>query len=101
MAMASSHSIKIAVACPIPGERAAFLEWLSLAGYDAIPMLNISTLARDVAAKPSEAVIADVSLVSAADLPRIVQMLGPNRPLLLVGNPEDAIEDVPRDATWI
>jgi hypothetical protein len=28
-------------------------------------------------------------------------MLGPNRPLILVGHQKDAIEDVPRDATWI
>ena len=27
-----SSSIKIGVACPIPGERAAFLEWLTKAG---------------------------------------------------------------------
>ena len=41
-----------------------------------------------MATKPIEALIADVSLVSAADLPRIVKMLGLNRPLILVGAPE-------------
>jgi hypothetical protein len=97
----SSNLVKIGVACPIPGERAAFLEWLSLAGYEPVPMLNIDSVGRDLASRPIEALIADVSLVSAADLPRIVRTLGANRPLILVGNPQDAIEEVPRDAAWI
>ncbi|HYE89249.1 MAG TPA: hypothetical protein VEA16_23015 [Vicinamibacterales bacterium] len=89
------------MACPVTGERAAFLEWLSLAGYEPVPMLNLELVMRDVAARPVEALIADVSLVSPVEFPRLVKTLGPNRPLVLVGNPEDAIEDVPRDATWI
>jgi hypothetical protein len=28
-------------------------------------------------------------------------MLGANRPLVLVGHPEQRLEDVPRDATWL
>lgn len=97
----AASSVKIGVACPIAGERAAFLEWLSVAGYDPVPMLNIDTVGRDLNTRPIEALIADVSLVSAADLPRIVKTLGQNRPLVLVGDPKDAIEAVPRDATWI
>jgi len=97
----AANSVRIGVACPIPGERAAFLEWLSAAGYEAMPMLSIDSLARELNTRPMEALLADVALVSAADLPRIVRILGPNRPLILVGAPEDAIEDVPRDATWI
>jgi hypothetical protein len=97
----ASNTIKIGVACPIPGERAAFLEWLNLAGYEPVPMLTIDSVGKDFAARPLEALVADVSLVSAADLPRIVKMLGQNRPLILVGNPSEAIEDVPRDAAWI
>ena len=99
--MANSRSIKIGVACPIPGERAAFLEWLSNAGYEPVPMLDIDSIGRDMSARPIEALIADVSLVAASDLPRIVRILGANRPLILVGHPEDAIEDVPKDAAWI
>ena len=94
-------SVKIGVACPIAGERAAFLEWLSLAGYEPVPMLTIDAVGRDLNTRPIEALIADVSLVSAADLPRIVKVLGQNRPLILVGDPKDAIEEVPKDATWI
>lgn len=100
MAMAAT-SVPIGVACPVTGERAAFLEWLTLAGYEPMPMLNIDTVGRDLGSKPIEALIADVSLVSASDLPRIVKILGQNRPLVLVGHPKDAIEDVPNYATWI
>ena len=99
--MASANTVKIGVACPIAGERAAFLEWLTLAGYEPVPMLNIDTVGRDLNTRPLEALIADVSLVAAADLPRIVKTLGHNRPLILVGDPKDAIEEVPCYATWI
>jgi hypothetical protein len=97
----AANPVKIGVACPNPGERAAFLEWLNLAGYEPVPMLGIDTIARELPHKPIEALIADVSLVSATDLPRLVRVLGGNRPIILVGEPRDAIEDVPRDATWI
>jgi hypothetical protein len=97
----AANTVKIGVACPIPGERAAFLEWLNFAGYEPVPMLSLDTVAREMSARPFEALIADVSLVSHADLPRLSKLLGPNRPLILVGPPEDKIEEVPRDATWI
>ena len=105
----AANRIKIGVACPLPGERAAFLEWLSGTDYEPVPMLNLETVAKDLSAtvgkdlssRPVEALIADVSLVPAADLPRVVRMLGPNRPLVLVGAPKERIEEVPRDATWI
>jgi hypothetical protein len=99
--MASSHLVKIGVACPIPGERAAFLEWLTLAGYEPVPVINIEGIGRDLASRPIEALIADVSLVPASRLANLVKTLGSNRPLILVGEPESAIEDVPREAAWI
>jgi hypothetical protein len=99
--MASRTPVKLGVACPIPGERAAFLEWLTLAGYEPVPMISLDTLTRELAARPIEALIADVSLVPKQDLPRLVKTLGANRALILVGNPDQAIEDVPRDATWM
>lgn len=99
--MATGTSVKIGVACPIPGERAAFLEWLTLAGYEPVPMISLDGLARELAARPIEALVADVSLVPKQDLPRLVKTLGPNRALILIGNPDQAIEEVPRDATWM
>ena len=97
----SDKRVKIGVACPITGERAAFVEWLNRAEYDPLPMLDIDSLGREAGSRPIEALIADVSLVSKDDLQRVVKLLGQNRPLILVGDPEDCIEDVPRDATWI
>lgn len=97
----AANTVRIGVACPIAGERAAFLEWLNLAGYEPVPMISVDALARDMAAKPIEALIADVQLVSAEALPRIVKILGNNRPLILVGAPGEGIEQVPRDATWM
>ena len=99
--MASSHPVKIGVACPIPGERAAFMEWLKLAGYEPVPMISIDAIGQDISSRPIEALIADVSLVSKAELPRVVKALGPNRPLIVAGEPKKKIEDVPRDATWV
>jgi len=97
----AANTIKIGVACPNPGERAAFLEWLNLAGYEPVPMLQIDSVGRDLQSRPIEALVADVSLVAVADLPRIVKALGANRPLVLVGEPAEAIEEVPTLATWI
>jgi hypothetical protein len=97
----AANSVKIGVACPIPGERAAFLEWLTYAGYEPVPMLSLETVAREMSARPFEALIADVSLVPRTELPRVTKLLGANRPLILVGHPEESIEEVPRDATWI
>ena len=99
--MANPHPVRIGVACPIPGERAAFLEWLKLAGYEPVPMISLDTLPKELTARPLEALIADVKLVSKADLPKLVKTLGPNRALILTGAHKDAIEDVPKDATWM
>jgi len=79
---------RIGVACPILGERAAFMEWLSAAGYEPVPMLDLDLLARELSSRPVEALIADVSLVSVADLPRLIRLLGANRPLIVVGEAE-------------
>jgi hypothetical protein len=99
--MASPNTVKVGVACPIPGERAAFLEWLTHAGYEPVPMITLETIARDLTTRPIEALIADVSLVKKDTLAQLVKVLGPNRPVILVGLPNEKIEDVPRDATWL
>lgn len=92
---------RIGVACPILGERAAFMDWLQAAGYEPVPMLDLDVLARDLSTRPIEALIADVALVPAADLPRLIRILGANRPLIVVGEAALALETVPRDVTWI
>ncbi len=92
---------RIGVACPILGERAAFMDWLSAAGYEPAPMLDLDLLGRDLNTRPVEALIADVDLVPAAELPRLLRILGANRPLIVVGEAAKALETVPRDVTWI
>jgi hypothetical protein len=99
--MANSNAVRIGVACPIPGERAAFLEWLTLAGYEPVPMISIDNMTRELTTRPIEALIADVSLIPKNDLQRVVKVLGANRSLIVVGAREKRIEDVPRDATWM
>ena len=91
----------------------AFMEWLKVAGYLPVPMLSLESVARAMSANPFEALISDASLLTAAELPRIVKMLGPNRPLVLVGNPDQKllsyqylqtlpkIADSPNASTWI
>ena len=97
----AANQVKIGVACPIPGERAAFMEWLSDTAYQAVPMMSLESVPREMTTNPFEALIADTALITAPDLPRIVKMLGANRPLIVVGNPDQKIEEVPRDATWL
>ena len=92
---------RIGVACPILGERAAFMDWLSAAGYEPVPMLDLDLLARDLSTRPVEALIADVSLVPVVELPRLIRLLGANRPLIVVGEASNSLEAVPRDVTWI
>lgn len=96
-----ANKIRVGVACPIPGERAAFIEWLDGSGYEPVPMLDLDSVGRDLSVRPIEALISDVRFVPATELPRVVRLLGPNRPLLLVGAPGTGPEVVPRDATWI
>lgn len=96
-----STKTRIGVVCPIPGERAAFVEWLNAAGYEAVAMLDLDSLGRELSVRPIEALISDVLFVPATELPRVVRLLGPNRPLLLVGGPGTGPELIPRDATWI
>lgn len=93
--------VRIGVACPIPGERAAFAEWLDAAGYEPVPMLDLDSVGRELNVRPIEALISDARFVPATELPRIVKLLGANRPLLLVGAQGTGPEVVPRDATWI
>ena len=92
--------VRIGVACPSPGERAAFLEWLDAAGYEPVPMLDLDSVARAFEAGSMEALIADAALVPASELPRVMRTLGLNRPLVLVGEPDAEPLRVPRQTTW-
>lgn len=77
------------------------MDWLSAAGYEPAPMLDLDLLGRELNTRPIEALIADVALVPAVELPRLLRILGANRPLIVVGEAANALEAVPRDVTWI
>jgi hypothetical protein len=81
---------RIGLACPIPGERAALLEWLSSAGYDPVPMIESASITRELAAGGFEALIVDSALVSGADAAPWLRVLGNNRPLIIVGEVDAA-----------
>jgi hypothetical protein len=77
---------RIGLACPIPGERAALLEWLSAAGYDPVPMIESDSIARELTGDGFEALITDWALVADSDSSPWLRMLGANRPLIIVGD---------------
>jgi len=81
---------RIAVACPVPAERAAFLEWLASAGYEPVPMLGLDAIVRE-SDRGFEALIADFDLVVRADAAPFIRMLGPNRPLIVIGDESGAV----------
>src|SRR5262245_14855411 len=93
--------ISVGVACPVPGERAAFLEWVESAGYQPVPMLDLDSLARDLDTRPMQALIADVSLLSASKLPQLLKTLTPNRPLIVVGERGAGPPNLRRDASFL
>lgn len=89
---------RIGVACPIPGERAALLEWLSGSGYEPVPMVDVDGLAREIDARRFEALIGDADLIREADARHLLRALGGNRPLIVVG--DDAAEVQAEAGRW-
>jgi hypothetical protein len=75
----------IAIACRIPKERAAFMEWLEAAGYTPVPILDLRTLSSDLENRPIEALVADADVVAQVGLGAVLRILTPNRPLVIVG----------------
>lgn len=92
---------RIGVGCPIPSERATFIEWLDASGYEPVPMIDLSAIETGSDGRPMEALIADVGLVPPERLPLVLKRLGSNRPLILVGPPDQAPDCVMRDVSWI
>jgi hypothetical protein len=96
-----SSRIRIGIACPIPGERAAFIEWLDAAGYEPAPMLDLRSIVSTMETRPIEALLVDNNLAPAAEMPALIRTLGPNRPVILVGEKGAAPAYVNRDASWL
>jgi hypothetical protein len=96
-----STRIRIGIACPITGERAAFIEWLDAAGYEPMPMLDLRSIVSTMETRPMEAILADNEVAPAAELASVIRTLGPNRPVILIGEKGTAPPYVNRDASWI
>ena len=93
--------IRVGVACPIPAERAAFLEWLTGANYEPVPMLNVNSLVTVMESRPVEVLIADAGAMSADEIQFVMRLLGANRPLILIGETSTPSSKVPREASFL
>jgi hypothetical protein len=96
-----STRIRIGVACPIPGERAAFIEWLDAAGYEPVPLLDVRSVASAIETRPMEAILVDNDIAPPSEMPALIRTLGPNRPIILIGEKDAAPAYVNRDASWL
>jgi DNA-binding NtrC family response regulator len=96
-----STRIRIGIACPNPGERAAFIEWLDASGYEPVPMLEVHSIVSGIETRPMEALIIDNRIAPASEMPALIRALGPNRPVILVGEQGTAPAYVNRDASWL
>jgi hypothetical protein len=96
-----SSRVRVGVACPIPAERAAFLEWLEGAHYEAVGLLDLASIVNSLETRPFEVLVADVKIFKKDDLPFITRLLGPNRPLILVGDKGTPAASIPREASWL
>lgn len=96
-----STRIRIGIACPIPAERAAFIEWLDAAGYEPMPMLDLRSMAATMETRPMEALLVDNAIAPAAEIVSVIRLLGPNRPVILVGEKGTAPAYINRDASWL
>jgi hypothetical protein len=87
---------RIGIACPIPGERAALIEWLEAGGYTPVPMSEATSIARELESDAFEVLIIDSDLASAGDTPSVLRNLGNNRPLVVIGDADSTSFMEPR-----
>lgn len=76
---------KIGLACPIPGERAAFSDWLHAGKYEPVPMIDPRSISRELDGDGFEALIIDADLTRSREAAAVLRNLGKNRPLIVVG----------------
>jgi hypothetical protein len=93
---------RVGVACPIPSERAALLEWLTSSGFAPVPMIDGESIGRHLESGGFEVLVVDADLLRSAVT--MLRLLGPNRPLIIVGEADDvaAMADARRrDASFL
>lgn len=77
------------------------IEWLDAAGCEPVPMFDLTSLPAALDAGPMEALIADAMLVTEDTLPALLRTLGPNRPLVLLGDAGTAPDAILRSVRWL
>ena len=98
-----SSTPRIGLACPVLSERAAFLEWLTASGFEPVPMFDAEAIARELDREGFQALIADLDVFSRAGASQFMRILGPNRPLILIGedDPKSEAEAHRRKAAYL
>lgn len=91
----------IGLACPIPRERAAFVEWLEAAGYKPVPIHDLRTLSTDMESRPIEALVADANAVAKIGLGALLRILTSNRPLVIIGTLNWCPPELRHMASWL
>jgi hypothetical protein len=94
-------STTVGIACAIPSERAAFVEWLAAAGYQPVSMRDLRALTTDLKQQPIEALVATADVVSQVGLPTVLKILTPNRPLVIVGQLDSCPPECRRRTSWL
>jgi hypothetical protein len=78
--------VTIALACPRASERSDISDWLHQTGYDLVTLPDVARIEEHLQGAPIEALIADLVLVPReADVRDLIRRLGPNRPLVAIG----------------
>jgi hypothetical protein len=77
---------RIGLACPVLRERATLPDWLHAAGYEPVPMIDSSSVARELEGEGFEALIIDADLTSSSEAASVLRTLGKNRPIIVIGD---------------
>lgn len=79
-------SPRIGLACPSPGERAAFIEWCTYGKFHPLPMLDADSIVREMMIGGFEALVIDADLAVSGETPGVLRSLGRNRPLIVISD---------------
>jgi hypothetical protein len=87
----SEAAPRIGLACPRPRERLELLEWCETAGFHPIPMIDASSITRELDGEGFEALIIDADLTASRDAAYVIRTLDRNRPLIVIGDDDATV----------
>jgi hypothetical protein len=99
----SEAAPRIGLACPRPGERSELLDWCASAGFHPVPMIDASSITRELDGEGFEALIIDADLTVAGDTAYVLRTLDRNRPLIVIGDADATVlsDSGRRDVTYL